>query len=80
VTVFPGTPFARVRLSLAPPLPPRLPAHIIELARAGDALPHGAGALADGDAGAEEVAVVQAAPGRGERVTAVAEVAGPEPL
>lgn len=67
-------------MGLGPPLPPSLPTHIVELARAGDAFPHGAGALADGDAGAEEVAVVQAASGGAERVAAVAEVAGPDPL
>ena len=75
-----------VVLLVAPPLAPALPALVVELARAGPVSPCSARALGfvtalgGGGAGAEEVAVVEAAPCHAEWVFAVALMALPEPL
>ena len=71
---------------VAPPLAPALPALVVEFARAGPVSLYSARALGfapgldRGGAGAEEVAVVEAAPCHAEWVCAVALMALPEPL
>lgn len=79
-TVLFATCLRRIFPSLVPPLRPGLPAYIVELAGARDALLDGPCAFTDRHAGAEEVPVVQATAGGPERISLVAEVAGPEPL